>query len=139
MGEVWLNHPQLVRFEHSVDRCLADATFVARFYETFLASDPAVREKFEGVDLDRQQKMLADSLRLVLGAAQGTEAGRAHLEHIAERHSARGLGIGPALYERWLDSLIAVASQTDPQWADDHGDLWRAGLEPCIEHMTRHA
>lgn len=139
MGEVWLNYPQLVRFEGSIDRCLADDAFVSKFYDAFLASDPAVREKFEGVDLDRQQKMLADSLRLVLGAAQGTEAGRAHLEHIAERHSARGLGIGAALYQRWLDSLIEVASKTDPEWEEDFADLWRAGLQPCIDHMIRHA
>jgi len=83
--------------------------------------------------------MLADSLRLVLGAARGTEAGRAHLEHIAERHSARGLGIGPALYQRWLDALISVAAQTDPRWQGDFDDLWRAALQPCIDQMIRHA
>lgn len=139
MGQVWLIHPQLVRFEDSVNRCLSDRAFVHRFYQRFLASDPEVQAKFEGVDLDRQGRMLADSLRLVLGAARGTEAGRAHLEHIAERHSARGLGIEPHLYQRWLDALVSVAAETDPEWDESLGDVWRAALQPCIDAMIRHA
>lgn len=139
MGEVWLIHSQLVRFEDSVNRCLQSPGFVHGFYERFIASSPEVAEKFEGVDLERQAQMLADSLRLVLGAAKGLEQGRKHLEEIAKRHSSRGLGIGAHLYELWLDSLVQTASELDPEWEDDLGDVWRAALQPCIDHMTRHA
>ena len=139
MGEVWLNLPQLIRFEGSINRCLASEGFLESFYQRFLASDPEVRAKFEGVDLSRQYTMLEKSLRLVVEAARGTEAGRVHLEHIAERHSSRGLDISAALYQRWLDALIEAAAETDTEWEDDFGDLWRAGLQPCIDHMTRHA
>jgi len=138
MGQVWLIHSQLSRFEDSVNRCLSEPTFVRRFYDHFLHSDPEVLEKFEGVDLERQGIMLADSLRLVIGAAKGTEAGRKHLEHIAERHSARGLGIGARLYQLWLDSLIATAAGTDPEWEEGLTDTWQAALQPCIDAMTRH-
>jgi len=139
MGEVWLIHSQLVRFENSVHRCMDEPTFLHRFYERFVGASPEVAAKFEGVDLDRQAKMLGDSLRLVLGAAQGLEEGRKHLEEIAKRHSSRGLGIGAHLYEVWLDALIEVAGETDPQWEDDLADVWRAALQPCIDHMTRFA
>jgi len=139
MGEVWLIHSQLVRFENSVNRCMSEPTFLHRFYEKFLESSPEVAAKFEGVNLERQATMLGASIRLVLNAAKGLEDGRAHLEEIAKRHSSRGLGIGAHLYALWLDALVETASEADPEWEDDLADVWRAALQPCIDHMTRYA
>lgn len=139
MGQLWLIHSELQRFEASMHRCLEDESFLRRFYERFLGSSPEVAEKFASTDLDRQARMLEESLRLVLSAALGTETGREHLEHIAEMHSRRKLGIGPHLYQHWLDAVVQVASETDPDWEPGLEDTWRAALQPCIDHMIRRA
>lgn len=137
MGQIWLIHSELQKFENSMNRCLADPTFMGRFYQHFIASSPEVAKKFEGTDLKRQAQMLDMSLRLVLKAANGVEAGRDHLAHIAETHSSRGLGISADLYQFWLDSVVVVASETDPEWEESLDDTWRAALQPCIDRMIR--
>lgn len=137
MGQLWLIHSELKRFEDSMHRCLADETFLHRFYERFIGSSDEVASKFENTDLARQSQMLEDSLRLVLQAAEGVEAGRDHLAHIAEMHSRRRLGIGPHLYQLWLDAVVKVASETDPEWEESLEDVWRAALQPCIDRMIR--
>ena len=50
MGQTWLIHSELQRFEGSMLRCLADETFIDAFYERFMSSSPAVQKKFEGTD-----------------------------------------------------------------------------------------
>lgn len=137
MGQIWLVYADLERFEGSMHRCLESPDFLRRFYERFIGASEEVAEKFANTDLDRQAQMLQDSLRLVLQAAVGVEAGRDHLAHIAELHSRRKLGIGPHLYQFWLDSLVAVAGDTDPDWDETLDDIWRAALQPCIDRMIR--
>lgn len=137
MGQIWLIHSELQRFENSMHRCLENDSFLRRFYERFIGSSEEVAEKFANSDLERQAKMLRDSLKLVLQAALGVEAGRDHLAHIAELHSRRKLGIGAHLYQYWLDSLVTVASETDPEWDETLDDVWRAALQPCIDRMIR--
>lgn len=139
MGQIWINLSELKRFDASMHRCLADDAFMAKFYDRFLYSSPEVRAKFEGTDITRQSKMLDQSLRLVLKAAGGLEEGRKHLGEIAERHSRRGLGIGPELYQYWLDSLVQVASEVDPEWEESLEATWRAALQPCIDKMISKA
>ncbi|MCA9604630.1 MAG: globin [Myxococcales bacterium] len=137
MGQIWLIHSELQRFEDSMHRCLEHPTFLRRFYDRFIGSSPEVAEKFANTNLDRQAQMLEDSLRLVLKAAVGVEAGRDHLAQIAELHSRRSLGIGAHLYQFWLDSLVSVASETDAEWDESLDDVWRAALQPCIDRMIR--
>ena len=137
MGQLWLAYAELERFEGSMNRCVGNPNFIERFYRTFLDSSPEVARRFEHTNFERQHTMLEDSLRLVLSAARGLEAGRAHLAHIAERHSSRGLNITPELYQLWLDSLVQVAAGIDPKWDSSLDDIWRAALQPCIDRMTR--
>ncbi len=135
MGQVWLIHSALERFEASMNRCLADEGFLERFYETFMASSPEVAAKFKHTNFPRQVKMLEDSLRLVLKAASGLEEGREHLAKIAESHSQRGLNISPELYILWLQALVETAEKTDPEWTEALDQTWRAALRPCIDAM----
>lgn len=137
MGQVWIIHSELQRFEDSMKRCLDEPSFLGRFYERFIGSSPEVAAKFVNTNLARQSNMLEQSLKLVLQAANGLEAGRDHLAVIAEQHSRRGLGIGPELYQYWLDALVHVASETDPEWEESLDGTWRAALQPCIDRMVR--
>ena len=103
-------------FLASVNRCLAEPGFIAGFYERFLRSSPEVREKFQHTDMERQFRMLADSLYVVANAVQGEEGSiaRGDLPRLAKRHSREGLDVGPHLYALWSDCLVATAKATRP-------------------------
>jgi hemoglobin-like flavoprotein len=126
-------------FLASMKRCLAAPGFLDTFYERFIGSSDEVREKFRGVDMKRQVRMLEDSLYVVAVAVQG-EVGslaRNDLPRIAERHSSRDLGIRPELYDLWAQRLIETASAHDPLWADDVAAAWRDTLAFGVEYMRQ--
>jgi hemoglobin-like flavoprotein len=126
-------------FLASLKRCLAAPGFLAGFYDRFLASSDEVREKFGGVDMKRQARVLEDSLYVVAVAVQG-EAGslaRGDLPRIAERHSRRDLDIHPELYDLWVRCLVEAAREHDPQWSDDVATAWRQTLAFGVEYMRR--
>ena len=60
-------------FLASLKRCLAAPGFLAAFYDRFTGSSEEVREKFRGVDMQRQARVLEDSLYVVAVAVQGEE------------------------------------------------------------------
>jgi len=118
-------------FLASLNRCLAEPGFIAEFYDRFLRSSREVREKFKGADMERQFRVLADTLYVVANAVQGEEGSvaRSELPRLAERHSRRGLDIAPHLYGLWADCLVATARATDPHFDAMIETAWRETLE----------
>jgi hemoglobin-like flavoprotein len=131
--------PVTEAFLASLKRCLAAPGFLAGFYERFLASSDAVREKFRGVDLQRQGRVLEDSLYVVAVAVQGEEGSlaRGDLPRLAERHSRRDLDVRPELYDMWTRCLVETAREHDPQWSEDVAAAWRETLAFGVEYMRR--
>jgi len=125
-------------FLASLNRCLAEPDFVAGFYERFLRSSREVREKFKGTDMQRQFRVLADSLYVVANAVQAKEGSlaRSELPRLAERHSRNNLDIGPHLYTLWTDCLVASAKATDPQFDAETESAWRETLAFGVRYMT---
>ncbi|MCB9598011.1 MAG: globin [Sandaracinaceae bacterium] len=134
--EVGLTPGDLDRFQRSLERCLADATFASRFYARFLLANEEIAEKFANTDLKTQGTVLKRSLYLVMRAAHGLEDGLDHLERIAESHSHRKLAIPAHHYGIWLDTLILVMRETEPAYEDGLEELWRAVFQPCIDRMV---
>jgi hypothetical protein len=102
-----------------------------------VSSSEEVREKFRNTDLQRQARMLSDSLYVLAVAVQG-QAGspaRGDLPRLAERHSRRDLDIRPPLYDHWLACLIETASRHDPQFTPEIEAAWRATLAVGITYM----
>ncbi len=126
-------------FLASLKRCLAAPGFLAGFYDRFLTSSNEVREKFRGVDMQRQARVLEDSLYVVAVAVQGEEGSlaRGDLPRIAERHSRRDLDVHPELYDLWVRCLVEAARDHDPQWSDDVATAWRETLAFGVEYMRR--
>jgi hemoglobin-like flavoprotein len=126
-------------FLASLKRCLAAPGFLTGFYERFTGSSEEVREKFRGVDMQRQARVLEDSLYVVAVAVQGEEGSlaRGELPRLAERHSRRDLGIRPELYDVWAQCLVATAAAHDPQWTDDVAVAWRDTLAFGVEYMRQ--
>ncbi len=118
--------PQLVEsFLASLKRCLGVPGFMETFYQRFVSASEEVREKFRNTDLQRQARMLSDSLYVLWG----------DLPRLAERHSRKDLDIRPPLYDHWLACLIDTARQHDPQFTPEIEAAWRATLSVGIAYM----
>src|SRR5690348_5715671 len=111
-------------FEASLARCLAAPRFLDRFYETFLASSPKVREKFAATDFERQKQALAASFRTLLELAREGSPPDEAIRSLAERHSSRGLKICAELYANWLDSSLETVRECDPEFSPAVRDAW---------------
>lgn len=125
----------IARFQGSLDRCLASPHFLNRFYARFVGTSEAVAARFRNTDMKQQERVMRSSLYFVLRAAQGAEDGLAHLEHIARSHSQRGYDITPELYALWFESLLDVASATDPRWTPEVATAWQTCVTPFIAGM----
>jgi hypothetical protein len=122
-------------FQASLDRCVADPSFLARFYHRFQATNAMAAAHFAHVDMARQERVLRASLYMILRAAQGSEDGLLHLTEIAASHSKKGHDIGPAEYGHWLDSLLEAVRECDPDCSDATLGAWRACIQPCVDVM----
>lgn len=123
-------------FDGSLKRCDTASDFLDRFYERFLASSPKVREKFGATDFERQKTLLHRSFYLILWASEDpTNGPKRYLEHLASRHSARDLDIGSELYDLWLDSLLEVVGECDPEYDSKVEEAWERVMGIGIEYM----
>jgi hemoglobin-like flavoprotein len=126
----------LKTFQASLARCDANGDFLDRFYEVFLASSPLVKEKFAHTDFERQKKALRSSLDAMALAAADEEKGPAYyLQPLAERHSRRELGIGAALYDDWLDSLLTVVQERDSLYTPEVREAWERVMMVGIGYL----
>lgn len=124
-------------FLASFNRCRASAGFLDDFYRRFVSSSEEVRAKFAGTDMERQVRMLEDSLFVLAVAVQGKggSLARGDLPRIAARHSSQDLDIRPALYDLWLECLIDTVRAHDPQFDGKIEAAWRSTLAFGIDFM----
>jgi len=122
-------------FNDSLSRCVADARFMERFYDLFLAASAEVREKFSNTDLHKQRRVLKASLYMIMLAIEGNAGGLSHLDRIARLHGEGELRIGPHLYDLWLEALIRSARETDPRFDAEIERVWRRTMAFGIDYM----
>lgn len=130
MTEVELEH-----FNDSLTRCTSTPRFMERFYELFLASSEAVREKFKHTDLKKQRRVLQASFYMLMLAADGKSETHGHLERLAEIHSSAGHDIPPYMYQTWLDCLVQAVKENDPKFTPETEHVWRRMMAKGIEFM----
>jgi hemoglobin-like flavoprotein len=131
--------PPVEAFLASLKRCLAVPGFMDAFYERFVGSSEEVREKFEGTDMKRQARAVADSLYVVANAVQGEEnsPARAELPRIAARHSRSDRDIRPGLYDLWIDCLVETVRAHDPRFDPALERAWREVLAFGADYMRQ--
>jgi hemoglobin-like flavoprotein len=124
-------------FLASLKRCLAQPDFLKSFYDRFFASSDEVREKFRNTDMQRQARMLEDSLFVIAVAVQGAEGSlaRGDLPRIAARHSSKDLDVRPELYDAWRECLLETVRSTDPGFGPQIELSWRAVLAFGVQYM----
>lgn len=129
----------LKTFDESLKRCNSHDGFLDLFYEKFLASSPAVREKFAKTDFERQKRALNASLHLMPLAAEDREKGpERYLRDLAAQHGRAQLDVGAELYDLWLDSLLATVKACDPQWGPEVEDAWERVMMIGIDYLLSH-
>ena len=122
-------------YRESLERCLEDERFIEKFYHHFMASSPAIREKFAKVDWDRQYRMIVDSFHLMVEAAEKGTDNEPGLWRIAVQHGDHGHKIPGWMYENWLESLLATVSEIDPMYNDDVEAAWFRVMSDGIAFM----
>jgi hemoglobin-like flavoprotein len=123
-------------FADSFDRCMADERFFDIFYDRFVASSPAVADRFAHTDDRRQKRAVRASLYLIMSCTVRSEADYSPLEPLAERHSRQQLDIGPELYRLWLDSLIESVQTCDPRFDLTIERVWRHAMRQAIDFLV---
>ena len=114
------------RVMQSYGRCCASQSFFDTFYQHFLGSSPAIREKFTKTDMSAQKHLLrAGILNLVLYARGMSDT---KLRALGQSHSREGFDIRPELYDLWLDSLLLAVKQHDPEVDVEDLAAWREVL-----------
>lgn len=109
----------------SYGRCLGKRSFFDRFYELFLASDPAVPPMFEATDFERQKAALRHMLTAVVMFDDGNEFGAQSLARVARSHGPEGLDVPKHLYDRWLECLVQTVREHDPLFGPAVEEAWR--------------
>ena len=105
------------------------------FYDNFIGMSPEIREKFQGVDMNKQRLLLSGSLYMVMLASQGNEAAGLYLHKIAKRHSKADLDIRPELYDLWLQAVMQTVRIIDTQCNADIERAWREVMLYGVEYL----
>ncbi len=131
-----MDQATLDTFGKSFERCSANPDFLDRFYNTFLASSPKVKEKFAHTDFEKQKQALHRSFQLMLQAAREEGHGPpTFLDDLAKRHGSGQLAIGAEFYDHWLDSLLATVRVTDPAHTTEVEKAWEQVMGIGIHYL----
>ncbi len=125
-------------YDESLRRCNANPAFLDRFYDRFMRASPEVRVKFRNTDFVRQKRALRASLHMMVLAAEDEFGPSRYLFDLARRHGRAQLDIGAALYDYWLDSLIATVRECDPECDAEVEAAWDQVMSAGIAFMVSH-
>ncbi|MBI5137680.1 MAG: globin [Nitrospirae bacterium] len=121
--------------QESFARCNLNAKFIDVFYENFLASNPMFAEMFAHTDFKQQKELLRRGISMMILYADGNAVGRLALQRLGKSHGKHGMGIPPAMYNFWLESLIKTVAQVDPRWDHYVEKQWRDTMQHGIRHI----
>ena len=121
-------------FNDSYLRCMKDPAFMDKFYTSFLACSPEVREKFRYTDIEKQKRVLGESLLQLMLAETGLQS-EILLDKVAEIHSSRKLDIKPHLYKLWRDCMLETVEKCDPRFDEEIRQAWEITLNAGIIYM----
>ena len=129
------NNVDKAAINQSFGRAVTAPTFLPKFYETLISSSPDIAEKFANTDLQKQYELLEHSLAMALLFPQDNIVAKQVINKIRESHNRHGLNIAPDLYTNWVDSLMSVLNEVDPEFTPELEQQWRALLKIAIDHI----
>ena len=108
--------------------------FFDSFYKKLIDKDPNIAELFASTDMDKQAKMLMQSITYVT-AFSATLEPTEELNFISRLHGKDKLDLPAAYYDTWMDSLMETVRERDPKYDDQVYRAWRTVMAPGIEYM----
>ncbi len=120
----------------SYGRCCVNPKFFGLFYETFLASHPAIAPMFAKTDMSKQKSLLRQGLSMMLMHLEGNTVGTTGMDRIAESHSKKKMNIQPHLYDYWITSLLKCVKECDPQITPQLEGEWKQSLQQGVRRIV---
>ena len=125
--------------KRSFGRCLLyqvkDKKFLDRFYEIFISSHSAIKPIFEKTEFKTQVAALKNGINMAILHAKGDSLAADVLSKIRKSHNRHYLNINPEFYPYWVNSLIQVIKESDPQFNDSLEKKWRSVLQFTVDYI----
>ncbi|WP_144822402.1 globin [Marinobacter piscensis] len=115
----------------SYGRCCSRDEFFVDFYDHFMSSSDAIRNRFVNTDMAAQRHLLRNGIMQLILTARGMPDRK--LRALGESHNRSNYNIKPEWYEFWLDALMKTVRQHDPENTPELEKAWREVLAPGIE------
>ena len=125
--------------QQSYGRCLRDKHFIERFYQTFLASSPAIPPMFQTTDFNKQRMALRRGISVAISHAAASPLSKRATAEMAQVHSGSGrCPVDPALYPYWIDSMLKVIEETDEEANEALMQRWRQAMGEVCATFASH-
>lgn len=115
----------------SYGRCCRRDDFFIDFYDNFMSSSDAIKQRFVNTDMAAQRHLLRNGIMQLILHARGMPDRK--LRALGESHNRHHYNIKPEWYGLWLDALMKTVRQHDPDYSPELGEAWREVLTPGIE------
>lgn len=124
--------------QQSYGRCLREKNFIARFYEIFLDSHPAIAPMFAATDFQKQRMALRRGISAAISHAGGSSLSKRTVDQMADVHSRTGHApVPPELYPYWVNSLVQAVGEVDPEATPQLLERWREGMSVVTDAFIR--
>jgi hemoglobin-like flavoprotein len=121
--------------KQSYGRALGNHDLMDDFYNKFIKSHSDIAKHFVNTDLKVQQEVLKQSLSMAILFPQENMIARHAMERIRKSHAHDALNIKPELYGHWLESLLAVVKESDPEFTPELEQQWRSVLGHVLDFI----
>ncbi|HHP0478353.1 globin [Vibrio campbellii] len=123
-------------FNDSYERCVTHEDFFDLFYENFWSKGENFRQKFDGVDMKKQIRMLKGSIVFVMMADTSTDA-RDMMRKYGHKHGHNNIGVAPEDIDVWFESLLETVAQCDSDFDESVEYAWRHCFETGLTIMKK--
>jgi len=114
----------------SYGRCCNRDEFFVDFYEYFMSSSEAIKQRFVNTDMAAQRHLLRNGVLQLILTARGMPDRK--LKALGESHNRSNYNIQPEWYSLWLEALMKTVRRHDPQYTKELENAWKEVLTPGI-------
>ncbi|NWO07239.1 MAG: globin [Alteromonadaceae bacterium] len=115
----------------SYGRCCGSETFFVDFYDHFMSSSDAIKNRFVNTDMAAQRHLLRNGIMQLILTARGMPDRK--LRALGESHNRENYNIKPEWYDFWLEALMKTVRVHDSEYTPELDKAWREVLSPGID------